>query len=136
MALILFAIFALALAGALLLAFRYGGRDEKRVAIVLLIAALVSPLVEAPSFELSQHGLIIVDTVLLLVLGYVALTSERYWPMVAAGFQLTTIFFHVARGSGASIMPDAYADAIVFWGYLVIAALVAGTLIEAVERET
>lgn len=134
MALIFFAIFGLALAGAILVAFRLGGRDEKRVAVALLVAALATPLV-ASSFEMSQHGLIIVDAALLLLLGYVALTTDRYWPMFAASFQLTTILFHVAMGSGAGIVPDAYADSIVFWGYLVIGSLIAGTLIEARERK-
>lgn len=134
MALIFFAIFALALAGAVLVAFRYGGRDEKRVAVILLMAAFATPFMQAQSFELSQHGLILVDGALLLALIEVALTSDRHWPMFAAAFQMTTIFFHVARGSGAGIVPDAYADSLVFWGYLVIGALIAGTLIEAREE--
>ncbi|PZU46702.1 MAG: hypothetical protein DI568_11215 [Sphingomonas sp.] len=130
MATLLFLAFALALAGALFVAFRFGGRDERLVALLLLTAAIVSPFAEVKSFDVPQHGLLLIDAALLLALTAVAVYSDRYWPMFAAGFQLTTVFFHVARGTGAGIMPDAYADSLVFWGYLVIAALVVGTLTE------
>jgi len=135
MAIYLFTLFGLAMAGAIALAFRLGGRDEKLVALALVVAALATPLVQSSSFELAQHGIIVVDVLLLLVLGHVALTSDRYWPLFAAGFHFTTILFHVARSTGAGIVPDAYADLIVFWSYLVIAALIAGTLTEAADRQ-
>jgi len=135
MAIYLFSLFGLAMAGAIALAFRRGGRDEKVVALALLAAALATPLVQLPSFEISQHGIFMVDVLLLLVLGHVALKSDRYWPLFASGFHFTTILFHGARSTGARIVPDAYADLIVLWSYLVIAALIAGTLIEATDRQ-
>ena len=130
MAALLFLAFALALAGATFVAFYFGERDEKLVAVSLIVAAIASPLAEVPSFDTLQYGLLLVDTGLLLFLAIVALQSDRYWPMFAAGFQLATVFFHIARGTGAKILPAAYADSLVFWGYLVIAALVVGTLTE------
>lgn len=124
-------IFGLTLIGAVALAFWKGGRDEKIVAVALIVAAVVSPLMQGSSFDNEQYGLILVDCLLLLVLCTVALKSDRYWPMCAASFQLTTIIFHIARSSSAFVVPAAYADAIVFWGYLVAVALAVGTLLEA-----
>ena len=130
MAALLFLIFALALAGATCIAFYFGERDEKLVSVFLIVASIVSPLVADSSFDSLQYGLLLVDTGLLLFLAAVALQSDRNWPMFATGFQLTTVFFHIARGTGAEILPAAYADSLVFWSYLVIAALVVGALTE------
>jgi len=124
-------VFGFFLAGSALVAFRLGGRDEKHIAVALLVASLATPLLQTSSFDGVQYGIFVTDALLLLVLVYVALVSNRYWPMFAAGFQLTTIFFHVANGSGIHIVPAAYADVIVFWSYLVIATLLGGTLIES-----
>lgn len=124
-------VFGLTLVGAVGLAFWKGGRDEKTVAVALIVAAVVSPMMQNASFDNEQYGLLLVDAVLLFVLCVVALRSDRYWPLVAASFQLTTILFHIARSSAAFVVPAAYADAIVFWGYLVAVALAVGTLVEA-----
>lgn len=128
-------IFAFVLAGAVLVAFRFGGRDEKQVALALLVASLATPLVQSSSFGGIQYGILVVDALLLAALIYVALTSKRYWPMFAAGFQMTTIVFHIANNGGAHIIPAAYYDFIVFWSYLVLATLLIGTLAEAAGRE-
>jgi hypothetical protein len=125
--------FGLSLFVGVFLAFRKGGKDEKTVAVALVAAAVLSPFAQAPSFETEQYGLIVVDAVLLSVLTVVALRSDRYWPMAAASFQLTTILIHVAGGNSSGVVPIAYADSIVFWGYLVLASLVIGTLIETNE---
>lgn len=124
-------VFGLTLVGAVGVAFWRGGRDEKQVAIALIVAAVASPLMQNASFDNDQYGLVFVDGLLLLVLCLVALRSDRHWPMVAASFQLTTMLFHIARGSSAGVVAGAYADAIVFWGYLVAVALAVGTLVEA-----
>ncbi len=123
-------LFGLVLAGACFHAFQHGGKDEKQVAAALVAASLVTPLAQAFSFSSAEYGILVVDAILLLFLLFVSLTSARWWPMVATGFQLAAIETHLAAAS-IQVAPLAYADLAVFWSYLVIAALFFGTMAEA-----
>ena len=135
MTLLLQTVFAFALASSVLVAFRRGERDEKCVAVALLIASLATPLAQTSAFDTMQYGIFVVDALLLMLLVYVALTSRRYWPMFAAGFQLTILLFHLATDIGVRVVPAAYADSIVIWSYLVVATLLLGTFVESARRE-
>lgn len=121
--------FAAVLAGAAFSAFFYGGQEERRVCILLLLASLISPIVQQSVFSSTEYGILLVDGIVFLILGYGALFSDKYWPMFAAGFQLTIVLMHIPM-SGSVILPLAYADLSVLWSYFVLISLVFGSFYE------
>ena len=76
----------------------------------------------------------LVDAGLLLYLVWLAMRSDRFWPLYAAGFQVVGTTIHVARFADPNIFHAAYAFAQVFWAYPVLLALAAGTWLEARYR--
>lgn len=113
-----------------------GYRDERLTAVVLLVGAFVSPMVTVGAFLVPEIGVLVVDTVLLGFLVGLAMISDRFWPMYAAGFQIVGTLVHVARFVDASIWPSAYMTAEAFWAYPVLVALGFGTWLEARYRES
>lgn len=112
-----------------------GHFSERMTAVVLLAAAFVSPLVAIGAFVVPELGILAVDASLFAFLLVLAMRSDRFWPMWAAGFQIVGTLIHVARFVDASIWPYAYATAEAFWAYPVLAALGLGTWLEARFRE-
>lgn len=112
-----------------------GHDNERWTAIVVLISAVASPLVETSEFAHPESGILVIDVLLLVYLIALALRSDRFWPMWAAGFQIVGTLIHVARLVDATIWPAAYATAGVFWAYPVLIALALGTWWEARFRE-
>lgn len=123
-------LFLAVLVGVLSVALAMGGRDERIGAVAILVAAFLSPIAQEPSFVGPNLGLLLVDLSLLAVLLWLALASDRHWPMFAAGFQLTGTMIHAFPGMMARLHPDAYADAVAIWAYPVLLSLLLGTLIE------
>jgi len=107
-----------------------GRLDERITASVLLLAAFLSPLV-AGEFAVPEVGVLMVDSSLLAFLIGLALVSDRFWPMWAAGFQIVGTLAHLARFVDGSIWPKAYMTFEAFWAYPVLAALGIGTWLEA-----
>jgi len=68
----------------------------------------------------------IADIGLFFVFILVALKSDRYWPMWAAGFQLLAIVTHTAEILDSTVGAWAYITAGVIWTYLGAAALAVG----------
>jgi hypothetical protein len=58
---------------------------------------------------------------------WVALRSERFWPLWVAGLQLTTLIAHALKGVQLDLMPQAYAAAARFWVYPIFLIIVVGT---------
>lgn len=112
-----------------------GHFSERMTAVALLAGALISPLVAVGAFVVPEIGVLAVDTALLVFLLTLALVSDRFWPMWAAGFQIVGTLIHVARIVDASIWPKAYITAEAFWAYPVLAALALGTWLEARFRD-
>lgn len=124
---------AATLALAALLAFRHGGRDEQLAAAAFIIATLVSRLFHV-TYAHVELSILAVDGTLLLGLVALALTSDRFWPMYAAAFQLLGTVVHVASMTEAGNYAWAYAVGLIFWSYAVMAALMAGTWVEGRSR--
>jgi hypothetical protein len=80
-----------------------GGRDERTAALGLLVGSLLSKVLYAHHGEQTEWGVLAVDTALLGVLTWVALSSSRYWPLFAASFQLLAVVIHVARIADRSL---------------------------------
>jgi hypothetical protein len=111
-------------------AFWRGGWPERSAAVAVLAASFASPFVESNLFASPEYGILAVDLLLLGWLGALALGTDRFWPLWAAGFHLVGTIIHVARMVDPTVVPPAYALGQVFWSYPVLAALAAGTLVE------
>jgi hypothetical protein len=65
--------------------------------------------------------------VFFLVLLVVSLRTERFWPLVACGFQLLAVLTHAAKLIDKGVAQWAYITAGVIWTYLVLLAMGIGT---------
>lgn len=101
-----------------------GSRDAKLIAATCLIAAFVS-LLFMREYESVEAMVFAVDVVVLGLFLYVALRSDRFWPLWIAGLHVTTMFGHLFKLMSGDLVPIAYAVALRFWAYpeLIILAL-------------
>lgn len=127
-----FAIFVTSCCG---LALWRGRNSERLTAAALFASAVASALFQTSDFWQPESGILMIDLALLSYLIVLALQSDRFWPLYAAGFQVVGTLIHVARFADAGVWHSAYATAQVFWSYPVMAALMAGTWFEARYRE-
>lgn len=128
----LLAVFGLVvLLSACLLAWRFGGADEKLAAVGFVAATLLSRSLDNSDFSHTQIGVFGVDILLLVGLLMLALRSDRFWPLWACAFQLVGTTVHVASMTEQGNFAWAYAVALIFWSYPVMLALMAGTWLEA-----
>jgi hypothetical protein len=123
------------LIAAVTVAFGWGGRDERFAAGAFIIATLMSWVTDN-AYSGTQMNVLIVDFALLLGLVGLALTSDRFWPMYAAAFQLVGTVVHVASMTQTGDSAWAYAVGLIFWSYAVMAALLAGTWVEGRHRRS
>ena len=107
-----------------------GKRDERQVGLIFVVGVVATELV-LPAPELRFAGvethLMLVDVAVFLGFGWVALRSERFWPLWIAGLQLTAIFGHVLKAVEVDLFSRAYAAALVFWAYPMLLILAIGT---------
>ncbi len=126
--------FLLALAVTVGLSAFFGRRDERVAALILLLAAVLSPILIDHSFTSPEQGIVAIDAVLFVALAMIALRSTAFWPIWAAGFQLCGLAVHLAAAKLPNMVPVVYADTLAIWSYPVLAALAVGTWMEARER--
>jgi len=107
------------------------GRKYERMAALLFIAATLSSILwESP----AQHRYVgievtdlIVDSGVLIALIAIALLSDRFWPLWAAGLQLVDSMSHVMKAIDAEMIAKAYGAAERFWSFPILAILLIGT---------
>ena len=107
-----------------------GRSDERIVASVCLLASLatrfaISPLQER--YASVETGLMAIDALVLLVFVWIALRSQRFWPLWIAGLQLTNSISHVLKLVDLDLMPRAYGAAAALWSYPILLILAVGT---------
>jgi len=115
-------------------AFKWGGLDERLAAGAFVMATLASRIATQSDYMHTETGVLAIDTLLLLALVGLALRSDRFWPMWAAGFQLVAVTVHIASTAETGNFAWAYAVGLVFWTYPVLIALMIGTWLEARYR--
>jgi uncharacterized membrane protein len=123
-------IFRILLALVVLYALTRGSRDERQVALICLIGAVLTTLVLSPlaqRFESVETPVFAVDIAVFAGFLLVALRSERFWPLWVAGLQLTTLMGHALKGIDTSLLPRAYAASLNFWAYPIVLVLAIGT---------
>jgi hypothetical protein len=106
-----------------------GKTDARIVALVCIVAAFASSTLKAPvnaSYSSVEWGVMIVDVVTFLAFAFVALTSDRFWPLWISGLQLTTSLGHLFKALESNLLPLAYAAALRFWSYPILLILIVG----------
>jgi hypothetical protein len=118
--------FNLLLFGACGYALLRGTRDARIIALVCVAADFATLAVKGPSatsYASVETGVMIVDILTFAAFTFVALTSDRFWPLWVSGLQLTTSMGHVLKGIETSLLPIAYAAALRFWSYPILIIL-------------
>jgi hypothetical protein len=107
-----------------------GTRDERNVSIILVIGVIATHYAWTPVHErfagLETH-VMAVDIVVFAGFLWVALRSDRFWPMWIAGLQLTTIIGHLLKAADSALFSRAYGAALMFWAYPIVLILAIGT---------
>lgn len=127
-------LFAILLIGTCAFAFLQGRTDERVAAGAMLVAAALSPIALSAGYASPETGVMGIDMALLVLLVIIALKSDRFWPLWAAGFHIVGTTIHLATFVEVDIWPPAYANAQAFWAWPVLVALLVGTLLEARYR--
>lgn len=125
-------VFLAILLAALTAAFSRGGRTERIGGVLLVTASVVTPLAQRHLFNQFEAGIALVDGFLLCALVGLALCSNRRWSIYAAAFQVLGVLTHVARIKAGPVHGDTYGHLLVAWSYLVVLALLFGSLNEVV----
>lgn len=111
-------------------AFARGKIDERSAAAVCVIATIASVAVNSPfgeRYERLEVGVLIVDTLALSAFVWIALRSDRFWPLWVAGLQLTTLLSHFLKLINVDLIPAVYAVSARFWVYPIFLIIVIGT---------
>jgi hypothetical protein len=106
------------------------GRKYERIAALVFIAAtLLSFFGESPvqhryaGIEITDLA---VDSGVLAALVAIALLSDRFWPLWAAGLQLVDSMSHVMKAIDADMIPSVYGAAERFWSFPILLVLLVG----------
>ena len=111
-------------------AFLRGKSDERLAAAICVIATIATRLVLSPTPERYsgvEIGVVVVDLLTLIGFTFIALRTDRFWPLWVAGLQLTTLVAHLLKAVQLDLLPYAYATAARFWVYPIFLIIVVGT---------
>jgi hypothetical protein len=111
-------------------AFARGRLDERLAALICIAATLITWLFNSPlqdRFSGVEIGVLAADALALAGFTFLALRSDRFWPLWVAGLQLTTTLSHFLKAIQIDLMPQAYAAAARFWVYPIFLVIVVGT---------
>lgn len=103
-----------------------GARTERIAAISIIIAALLSPLVQNwTDWTSPQWNILIVDTANLVVFLYLLIRKHRVWLLFACAFQLLAVLSHLGMLIDPSIMARAYISTlyVMFYGLMIALAV-------------
>lgn len=98
--------------------------------MIMVVGLIATELVLPPvrqRFEGVELKLMLVDVLVFAGFVWVALRSDRFWPLWVAGLQLTAILGHVLKAVDIHLFARAYGAALVFWAYPMVVILAVGT---------
>jgi hypothetical protein len=107
-----------------------GRSDERTVAAVCVGASIVTLAVISSFNTLYSNlevGVLMVDIATLAAFTFVALRSDRFWPLWVSGLQLTTSVAHFLKVIDPTLVPIAYSAAARMWSYPILIILAIGT---------
>lgn len=123
-------LFYIILAACCLYAAIYGGAPERIGSLIFVSAAiLTTAALSAPAARWGavEIGAFAVDVAMLLALVALALFAERLWPLWVTALQLIGAAGHAVKLVDPEVIREAYAFAMAFWSYPMLALLVFGT---------
>jgi hypothetical protein len=106
-----------------------GGRTGKAGSAIFVTASVLSAAAASldPAWSRTSFALLAVDTGCLMLLLALAVSSNRFWPIWACGFQIVAVATHVATIWVPDIVPKAYQALLSFWSIPILGVMVAGT---------
>jgi len=106
------------------------GRKYERMAAAVFVIATILSIIGSSPVPLRYVGIatgdLVVDTGVLLALFAIALLSDRFWPLWAAGLQLVDSMSHLMKAIDADLLPKVYGAAERFWSYPILLILLIG----------
>ncbi len=96
----------------------------------MILGLIASELVLPPireRYEGIETKLMLVDLCVFAGFLWVALRSDRFWPLWIAGLQLTAILGHILKVIDVQLFARAYAAALFFWAWPMVIILAIGT---------
>lgn len=107
-----------------------GRRDERVTGVILVLGVVATHYAWSPvdqRFAGLEINVMLVDLIVFAGFTWVALRSDRFWPLWIAGLQLTTLLGHILKLADAELFSRAYGAALMFWGYPILVILAVGT---------
>jgi hypothetical protein len=120
---------ALAVACWLYAMLRGGAPERIGASIVLLGSGLTFAAVSSPAvrFGSLEIGIFLVDVAALLSFLVLALRAERLWPLWVTALQAIGTTAHAVKLVDPTVIRWAYAFALAFWSYPMLAIIATGT---------
>lgn len=116
------------MAAAVLFSFLKGGRAEKAYATMLVLGSFATRFTQDIAHEADpQYGILAVDFLFLAGVITMAMLTDRWWLLFAAGFQIVDVVTHAAMIADHTLHGRAYLIGLAIWSYLELGALVVGT---------
>lgn len=110
------------------LAWLGGGHTERAGVALFLPLYILSYLVQGLRIGDLMWGIAATDLIALIGLVWLSLTRERWWPLVAAGFQILIMFIYVATVLIPDLTPRAGIAASWALNIIVLYTLLGGVL--------
>ncbi len=106
-----------------------GGRTGQVGSMIFIAAASFTALATTidPTWASTSYAVFAVDSGCLLALIALAVSSNRFWPIWAVGFQTVAVATHLATIWMPDIVPKAYQALLSFWSIPILWVMVAGT---------
>lgn len=106
------------------------GRKYERLAALVFVGATIASILSESPIRGRYVGIetadLVVDTAVLFAVVAIALFSDRFWPLWAAGLQLVDSMSHVMKAVDADLLPKVYGAAERFWSYPILLILLIG----------
>ncbi len=116
-------IFAACFIATVIFVFSRGGRAEKNVAVVLIVAALLTPIAQVSSFEQFQFWVALIDTSVFLIAVGIAVRFKRATLHFTCMMLLLVVLSHVARLITGPVNGWSYGSLVAMCSYLALVAL-------------
>ncbi|WP_265528029.1 hypothetical protein [Sphingomicrobium marinum] len=112
-----------------LVALRRGDRTENIAALVCAGGVLLTTFWRIWldfSWSGLDHSTFVIDALMLAFFVYIALRTDRFWPLWSAGLMLVLTMGHLILFLGWPLTPQLYAITGAFWSYPVLVTVLIG----------
>lgn len=108
----------------------WGGAPERIGAAIYLMGVLFTQVAAsgaAARFSSVEVGILVVDVAMLLALLVLTVCAERFWPIWVTALHAISTAVHAVKLADPEVIRWAYAFALAFWSYPMLALLAWGT---------